>query len=756
MENNQVTKREMSRNRCIRCSNYIGIDSWCEKCDPKQLKEGWTSGNEKYDAIIRETQEHAARHGYPCLKWIPFESLANLVKVRDGDFGTIYVADWVDGRGGVHWKETIKVAIRVMNCTVGLHFIQELNKGIEIFQAIDDSVYQALGLFGITRFNHCVYALVAGTFCNNCGGLLDRLAWCKECKFEQFTPRLSSGNVKYDRIIDISQCTVDKPDYPCLKWIPPQNLKNLVEIKSGNFGTVYTADWIEGEYDKWTIGLDRQIIHKWRTIQVEIGVLNLRFEFNPVPVIFEFWCNKKKFFRANDTDARFLHELFKGFSNVLNYREHHENDEYGWRFCEDGAALFGISQLDGRYVLVAASLCNNCGGVLNSNSWCTDCGNKQLMMGWTSENSEIDEIIKNTQRAADRYDYPCLKWIPPDQIQNYQKIGVGGFGIVYSADWLDCGKTTKVAIKVNHSYENFLSELKAIEKFKIKDGSYETGRFIIGVSKKSDTNQFVIVMGYAVNGDLRNYLKNNPDINWSFRLSLLFDIISSLRNIHSAGLIHRDLHGGNVIIGSVLHHSAAITDYGRAVGKEQFKTPHEIIGAADIYSFGIIMAQMSTGQFPFSNRKYSMSLIRDIRNGLRPHFAEGTPQFYIDYAELCMHADPKQRPTAVEAFERILSWVFWDRNESANSSIIITSFTAHLHNVKVDEEVIKQFKEADKKRSNSKPVQESTIIKDATRYYSSKYSVQKLLDRFDEVKLDSSVSDLVLAESLSESDKYQE
>lgn len=143
---------------------------------------------------------------------------------------------------------------------------------------------------------------------------------------------------------------------------------------------------------------------------------------------------------------------------------------------------------------------------------------------------------------------------------------------------------------------------------------------------------------------------------------------------------------------------------------------------------------MSTGQFPFSNRKYSASLIRDIRNGLRPHFAEGTPQFYIDYAELCMHADPKQRPTSNEAFEKIMSWVFWDRNESANNSIVLNSYNAYLHKVKVDDEVIKHFKEADKKRSNSQPSQGPTI-KDVTRYYSSKYNMQKVLSLFEEIKL---------------------
>jgi hypothetical protein len=117
--------------------------------------------------------------------------------------------------------------------------------------------------------------------------------------------------VKYDNVIHISQCLANKPDYPCLRWIPPQNLKNLVEIKSGNFGTrtIYTADWVEGGYDGWTIGMNRQIIHKWRTVQVKIGVLNLEFEYQPVPFIYEFWCDKEKFFHANDADARFLHEV---------------------------------------------------------------------------------------------------------------------------------------------------------------------------------------------------------------------------------------------------------------------------------------------------------------------------------------------------------------------------------------------------------------------------------------------------------------
>ncbi|CAI2195010.1 15443_t:CDS:2, partial [Funneliformis geosporum] len=59
---------------------------------------------------------------------------------------------------------------------------------------------------------------------------------------------------------------------------------------------------------------------------------------------------------------------------------------------------------------------------------------------------------------------------------------------------------------------------------------------------------------------------------------------------------------------------------------------------SDIYSFGVIMAELSTVNPPFYDRKHYVSLALDICNGLRP-------EFYKELANKCMNANPKLRRT---------------------------------------------------------------------------------------------------------------
>jgi len=60
--------------------------------------EGWTSGHEKYDEMIRKTQKDVDNVvPYPHLKWIAPDRIRNLVQVVCGEFGTLYYADWLDG-----------------------------------------------------------------------------------------------------------------------------------------------------------------------------------------------------------------------------------------------------------------------------------------------------------------------------------------------------------------------------------------------------------------------------------------------------------------------------------------------------------------------------------------------------------------------------------------------------------------------------------------------------------------------------------
>src|SRR5437016_14640920 len=78
--------------------------------------------------------------------------------------------------------------------------------------------------------------------------------------------------------------------------------------------------------------------------------------------------------------------------------------------------------------------------------------------------------------------------------------------------------------------------------------------------------------------------------------------------------------------------------------------------ASDIYSFGVLMSVISTGQQPFYNISHDRNLAFKICEGVRPGFSMNTPKFYIELAYKCMDANPDNRPTAGEIYKTIRSW----------------------------------------------------------------------------------------------------
>src|SRR5438105_7793911 len=93
-------KRKKNFDTCPTCNRYNTHYSWCQSCDPQLLTEGWTSGNEIIDELIKSTQLKATRYDN-CyyLQWIPYNKLENIEKMDESHFATIYHATWING-----WK----------------------------------------------------------------------------------------------------------------------------------------------------------------------------------------------------------------------------------------------------------------------------------------------------------------------------------------------------------------------------------------------------------------------------------------------------------------------------------------------------------------------------------------------------------------------------------------------------------------------------------------------------------------------------
>jgi len=165
-------------------------------------------------------------------------------------------------------------------------------------------------------------------------------------------------------------------------------------------------------------------------------------------------------------------------------------------------------------------------------------------------------------------------------------------------------------------------------------------------------------MKYACEGTLFEYLRENSRIlKWRNKIQMLDDIIYGIKRIHEQGIMHHDLHSGNI-----LYHGGKplIADLGLSIsastsneerfGNLPYVAPEVLRNepytkASDIYSFGVLMSVMSTCKEPFNGIRRDCLGLR-ICEGSRPEFARNTPKSYIELANKCMNADPGKRPTA--------------------------------------------------------------------------------------------------------------
>ncbi|GBB97954.1 hypothetical protein RclHR1_03100016 [Rhizophagus clarus] len=280
-------------------------------------------------------------------------------------------------------------------------------------------------------------------------------------------------------------------------------------------------------------------------------------------------------------------------------------------------------------------------------------------------NHEVDKFIQKSQLKVKNSD-EILEWIEYDRFENVKYLTKGGFATIYKAIWKDGyikswdsknnqWKRSKywckgyenypVVLRCLHNSHDITAEfLREIELHTMLGSGENRVNPCYGITKDPKSNNFMIVMPYAEN-----------------------ETAEGLNNIHKKGLIHHDLHCGNILnsesftfitdlgLSQPANAKPSEDEYEKIYGVLPYVAP-EVLGGktytkeSDIYGFGIIAYEICAGLPPYHDIAHDEFLAIRICLGLRPKSDYKIPQLILDIIKRCWDADPLKRPKADELY----------------------------------------------------------------------------------------------------------
>ncbi|HYB02612.1 MAG TPA: protein kinase [Ktedonobacteraceae bacterium] len=251
-----------------------------------------------------------------------------------------------------------------------------------------------------------------------------------------------------------------------------------------------------------------------------------------------------------------------------------------------------------------------------------------------------------------------------DRYELQSIIGSGGMASIYRARDLQLDRF--VAVKVLH--EVYSADPQFVKRFVREARTALSLKHpnIVRVYDFGQTDgQYFIAMELVQGIDLRSYLTWRKVLDVNRSIIIAHDIALGLGAAHRRGIVHRDVKPQNVLIGS--DGSIKLTDFGivsiyqgvdverlttsgMTLGTVQYYAPEQAQGeivtpAADVYSLGIVMYEMLTGNPPFNGDSAVVVAMQHIQDQPVPpgQFNPHIPAELENIILRCLEKDPGDR-----------------------------------------------------------------------------------------------------------------
>ena len=249
-------------------------------------------------------------------------------------------------------------------------------------------------------------------------------------------------------------------------------------------------------------------------------------------------------------------------------------------------------------------------------------------------------------------------------------VGIGGMANVYKAR--DCLEGTIVAVKILR--EEFAGSEEFLRRFKNESKaiavlSHPNIVRVLDVNFTSKVNY--IVMEYIDGITLKEYIDQEKVLSWKEAVYFTVQILRGLQHAHDKGIVHRDIKPQNIML--LADGTIKIMDFGiarfarseiktltdKAIGSVHYISPEQAQGGAtdqraDIYSVGVMLFEMLTGQLPFEADTAVSVAIKQIQStprtprSINPSIPEGLE----DITMRAMQKDASKRYQSAAAMLR--------------------------------------------------------------------------------------------------------
>jgi serine/threonine-protein kinase len=212
------------------------------------------------------------------------------------------------------------------------------------------------------------------------------------------------------------------------------------------------------------------------------------------------------------------------------------------------------------------------------------------------------------------------------------QVGAGGMSTVYRA--FDMTLERRVAIKLMH--REIATDSDQLERFRREARSIAqlSHPHVVGViDAGEDEGRPYIVLEYVEGETLKDRIRRMGRLPVDEAVAYAIEIARALGAAHSRHIVHRDVKPQNVLIDE--EGSAKVTDFGiarsldedgltadgRVLGTTDYVSPEQALGdhvngQSDIYSLGIVLYEMLTGEVPFHGENQVAVAMKHVREDL--------------------------------------------------------------------------------------------------------------------------------------------